>query len=111
MFAGASPVWLRAASVGLRILTVSIRYPRSADIFRVPFSPHEIFGSGWNAQKPTCCLKPVRSNAQTGQPAIEHIVAALESGAHAISANKGPIVFAYRELVALAKEKGPPIPV
>jgi homoserine dehydrogenase len=44
-------------------------------------------------------------DAQTGQPAIEHIVAALESGAHAISANKGPIVFAYRELVALAKEK------
>jgi homoserine dehydrogenase len=45
-------------------------------------------------------------DAHTGQPAIEHIVAALESGAHAISANKGPIVFAYRELMALAKEKG-----
>ncbi|HEY2119875.1 MAG TPA: hypothetical protein VGH37_11870 [Candidatus Acidoferrum sp.] len=45
-------------------------------------------------------------DAQTGQPAIEHIVAALESGANAISANKGLIVFAYRELVALAKEKG-----
>lgn len=45
-------------------------------------------------------------NVQTGQPAIDHIVAALESGAHAISANKGPLVFAYRELVALAKEKG-----
>jgi homoserine dehydrogenase len=45
-------------------------------------------------------------NIQTGQPAIDHIVAALESGAHAISANKGPLVFAYRELVALAKERG-----
>ena len=45
-------------------------------------------------------------DAQTGQPAIDHIVAALEAGAHAISANKGPIVFAYRELSALAKEKG-----
>ncbi len=45
-------------------------------------------------------------NAQTGQPAIEHLVAALESGAHAISANKGPIVYAYRELLTLAKEKG-----
>jgi homoserine dehydrogenase len=43
---------------------------------------------------------------QTGQPAIDHIVAALESGAHAISANKGPIVYGYRELLALAKEKG-----
>ena len=45
-------------------------------------------------------------NAQTGQPAIEHIVAALDAGAHAVSANKGPIVHAYGELLALAKEKG-----
>jgi homoserine dehydrogenase len=44
-------------------------------------------------------------NAPTGQPAIDHLIAALESGAHAISANKGPIVHAYRKLVALAKEK------
>ncbi len=45
-------------------------------------------------------------NPQSGQPAIDHLVAALESGAHAISANKGPIVYAYRELLALTKEKG-----
>src|ERR1700740_2121078 len=45
-------------------------------------------------------------NAPTGQPAIEHLIAALKYGAHAISANKGPIVHAYRELTALAKEKG-----
>jgi homoserine dehydrogenase len=44
--------------------------------------------------------------AQTGQPATEHLKCALESGAHAISANKGPVVHAYRELSALAKEKG-----
>jgi homoserine dehydrogenase len=45
-------------------------------------------------------------NAETGQPAIDHIIAALDSGAHAISANKGPLVHGYRELVTLAKEKG-----
>jgi homoserine dehydrogenase len=44
-------------------------------------------------------------DAQTGQPAIEHLKAALELGAHAISANKGPIVHAFRELTALAHEK------
>ncbi len=44
--------------------------------------------------------------AQTGQPALEHLKAALECGAHAISANKGPVVHGYRELMALAKEKG-----
>lgn len=45
-------------------------------------------------------------NATTGQPAIAHIRAALESGAHAISANKGPVVHAYRELSDLAASKG-----
>jgi homoserine dehydrogenase len=43
--------------------------------------------------------------APTGQPAIDHLTAALESGAHAITANKGPIVHAYKELTTLAKEK------
>lgn len=45
-------------------------------------------------------------NATTGQPAIDYIRAALESGAHAISANKGPVVHAYRELTELAAAKG-----
>ena len=45
-------------------------------------------------------------NAATGQPAIDHVRAALESGAHAISANKGPVVHAYRELTELAAAKG-----
>jgi homoserine dehydrogenase len=43
--------------------------------------------------------------AHNGQPAIDHLVAALESGAHAMTANKGPIVHAFNELIALAKEK------
>jgi len=43
---------------------------------------------------------------RSGQPATDHLKAALESGAHAISANKGPIVYAYRELCELAKAKG-----
>ena len=43
---------------------------------------------------------------RTGQPAIDHLKAAIESGAHAISANKGPIVYAYRELCDLARAKG-----
>ena len=45
-------------------------------------------------------------NAATGQPAIDHLRAALEMGAHAITANKGPVVYGYRELTALAAEKG-----
>jgi homoserine dehydrogenase len=46
-------------------------------------------------------------NVETGQPAIDHIRAALDHGAHAITANKGPIVHAYRELrdLAAARDK------
>jgi homoserine dehydrogenase len=45
-------------------------------------------------------------NVENGQPAIDHIRAALEHGAHAIAANKGPIVHAYRELRDLATTWG-----
>ena len=43
---------------------------------------------------------------RSGQPAIEHLRAALESGAHAVTANKGPLVYAYRELGDLARVRG-----
>lgn len=45
-------------------------------------------------------------NRHSGEPAIEHLQAALESGAHAISANKGPVVFAYDELRGQAERAG-----
>ena len=44
-------------------------------------------------------------NYQTGQPAVDHIKIALESGMHAITANKGPVVHAYRELTELARKQ------
>ncbi len=45
-------------------------------------------------------------NYETGQPAVDHVRAALTAGAHAITANKGTVVHAYRELTDLAKSKG-----
>lgn len=45
-------------------------------------------------------------NIFTGQPAIDHIKGALNRGRHVVSANKGPIAWAYRELRDLAAEKG-----
>jgi len=45
-------------------------------------------------------------NVETGQPAVDHIRAALQHGAHTITANKGPIVHAYRELRDLAAARG-----
>ncbi len=45
-------------------------------------------------------------NRETGQPAIDHLQAALELGAHAITANKGPVVHGYKELAELARNSG-----
>ena len=42
----------------------------------------------------------------SGQPAIEHIRLALETDMHVATANKGPIVHAYRELMDLAYAHG-----
>jgi len=42
-------------------------------------------------------------NHGSGQPAIDHLHLALELGMHAITANKGPVVHAYRELTEFAK--------
>jgi len=45
-------------------------------------------------------------NAHDGRPAVDHMRAALNHGAHAITANKGPIVYAYQELRDLAAARG-----
>lgn len=42
----------------------------------------------------------------TGQPAIDHITAALSRKKHVITANKGPIAWAYESLRKLAEEQG-----
>lgn len=44
-------------------------------------------------------------NRATGQPAVDHVRLALQSGMHAITANKGTVVHGYRELSSLAASK------
>jgi len=43
---------------------------------------------------------------ESGQPAIDYLTATLESGAHAVTANKGAIVHGYQELRELACRRG-----
>ena len=45
-------------------------------------------------------------NYDNGQPAIDHAKAALDAGMHVSTANKGTVVHAYQELIALAKSQG-----
>lgn len=42
----------------------------------------------------------------TGQPAMEHISTALNRKKHVITANKGPIAWAYKELKGIANKHG-----
>ncbi len=45
-------------------------------------------------------------NIDTGQPAINHVKRAFEVGMDVITANKGPVAFAYRDLRNLARARG-----
>ena len=85
-------------------------------------NPLAILNGHWPAQQSQSAVRNTREwleraradvvfeasslDARTGQPAIDHLKAALDLGAHAITANKGPIVHAFSELTALAREKG-----
>ncbi|HSD46043.1 MAG TPA: hypothetical protein VLB87_05450 [Pyrinomonadaceae bacterium] len=61
----------------------------------------------WLARaKPDVVFETTSLNPENGQPAIEYLRAALESGAHTITANKAPIVYAYDELNAIANAQG-----
>ena len=50
-------------------------------------------------------FEAIALDPHTGQPALEYLRACLTYGAHAISANKGPVVFGYRELTRLAADR------
>jgi homoserine dehydrogenase len=68
-------------------------------------APHDI--RDWlRLAKADVLFEATSLSPHDGQPAIDHIRAALEIGAHAITANKGPIVHAYEELTSLAIAKG-----
>ncbi len=41
-----------------------------------------------------------------GQPALDHVRLALEAGCHVVTANKGPVAFAYHELTSKAARAG-----
>jgi len=45
-------------------------------------------------------------NYETGQPALDHVRAALDTGMHVSTANKGTVVHGYEELTRLAESKG-----
>ena len=59
-------------------------------------------GEWLNQAQPDVVFQDTSLNHETGQPAIEYLSAALKSDAHAITANKGAVVYGYEELSKLA---------
>src|SRR4051812_29535531 len=62
----------------------------------------------WLARaKPDVVFETTSLNPETGQPAIEYLRKSLQAGAHTITANKAPIVYAFDELneIAIAQNK------
>ncbi|HET9478300.1 MAG TPA: hypothetical protein VFO72_03080 [Pyrinomonadaceae bacterium] len=63
--------------------------------------------SEWLAvAKPDVVFETTSLNPETGQPAIDYLRASLQAGAHTITANKAPIVYAYDELNEIAVAQG-----
>jgi len=56
--------------------------------------------------KPDVVFETTSLNPETGQPAIEYLRKSLQAGAHTITANKAPIVYAYDELNELIVKNG-----
>jgi len=56
--------------------------------------------------RPDVLFETTSLNPETGQPAIDYLRASLEAGVHTITANKGPVVYAYDELSTLAASVG-----
>jgi homoserine dehydrogenase len=57
----------------------------------------------WLARaRPDVVFETTSLNPETGLPAIEYLKKSLQAGAHTITANKAPIVYAYDELNAIA---------
>lgn len=91
--------WL-ANPEGLDLEALESREPCAG---RTPFAEDM---PGWlHASQVDVVFEMTSLNIDSGQPAVDHVRMALDHGCHAITANKGPVVFAYRELLGLARAR------
>src|SRR5687768_17264634 len=56
--------------------------------------------------RPDVVFETIALDPHTGQPALDYLGEALRAGAHAVSANKGPLVHGYQRLSTLAESRG-----
>jgi homoserine dehydrogenase len=94
----------------------SIGWQANADGFDLAsLAASQTFQTGSSSKAVSEWLKETRAdvvfettslNPDSGQPAIDYLKAVLQSGAHAITANKGVLVYGFQELNQLASAEG-----
>jgi len=83
---------------------MSQRAPGSATVPSVDFVRDAVKRSAAAArQGRLVVVETTTLDVERGQPAIDHVRAALAGGAHVVTANKGPVAFAYRDLARAAE--------
>jgi len=76
------------------------------DSFKDGAQSSNSIGEWLKAAQPDVVFETTSLNPESGQPAIDYLRVVLESGAHAITANKGVVVHGFKDLNALARESG-----
>lgn len=64
------------------------------------------FGEFLDQARPDILLELTTLDPHAGQPAISHIEQAFARRIHVVTANKGPVAFAYRRLAEIARAEG-----
>ena len=64
------------------------------------------FGDWLLTARPDVVFESIALDPHTGQPALDYLAETLRAGIHAVSANKGPLVYGYQRLAALAETHG-----
>ena len=99
--------WLAdPAGLNVEALLAQASEPKIQNLQSKIKNPYEALRDWLNDARPEVLFEVTSLNPQSGQPAIGHIRAGLEYGAHVVTANKGPVVFAYKELRDLAVKRG-----
>jgi homoserine dehydrogenase len=98
--------WLSKANVAEGADGIEVTRLLSTPLIAEDFSRSNNIGEWLTQAQPDVVLETTSLNPESGQPAIDYLRAVLQSGAHAITANKGVLVHGYRELNDLARSVG-----
>ena len=96
------------STAGIDLLEAAACVERGGNLAELPESVHIADAlSVINICKADILFETTPLDAVDGEPAITQIRTALERGINVVTANKGPIAFAYNELKTLARDAGP----